>query len=189
MSIENDLIWSTTIKLGKEPKAGQFKSLGNGIKIYELSKICKPELVEIGDNSRIWDFVFIHPGEGVKIGKRCDIQTGVSITGGGSLEIRDDVSIGPGTRILTGEYRDQDDAGNGLAMTDFSLPHKAVYSHTQIDSHVYIGSGVQIRGGVHIGEGALVGMGSVVIKDVLPWTVVVGNPARKIRMRPCIKHE
>jgi sugar O-acyltransferase (sialic acid O-acetyltransferase NeuD family) len=45
----------------------------------------------------------------------------------------------------------------------------------------YIGSGCCIRGGVTIGDFAMVGMGAVVLEDVGPWTVVVGNPARILR--------
>jgi len=44
-----------------------------------------------------------------------------------------------------------------------------------------IGSGAVILCGVTIGESALVGAGSVVTKDVLPYTVVAGNPAKEIR--------
>lgn len=154
------------------------------LKIYPLSRICEPELVEIGDNTRICDFVFIYPGKGVRIGKRCDIQPHVTIWGGGQLTIGDDVSVASGAIILTGEYRYQDDNGGFLEMTDFSEPHEAVYSHTQIDSHAYIGANVTIRGGVHIFEGAVVGMGAVVNKDIPAWEIWVGNPARKIGERP-----
>ena len=49
------------------------------------------------------------------------------------------------------------------------------------NSKVWIGFNAIILKGVTIGEGAVVGAGSVVTKDVLPWTVVAGNPARLIR--------
>lgn len=54
---------------------------------------------------------------------------------------------------------------------------------TTIGHDVWIGEGALIKGGVNIGHGAVVGMGSVVTKDVAPYAIVAGNPARLIRMR------
>jgi acetyltransferase-like isoleucine patch superfamily enzyme len=54
---------------------------------------------------------------------------------------------------------------------------------TYIGNDVWIGYGACIRSGVRVGDGAVVGMGSVVTKDVLPYSIVAGNPARIIRMR------
>lgn len=53
----------------------------------------------------------------------------------------------------------------------------------EIGNDVWIGSGVIIRGGVKIGDGAVIGMGSVVVKDVSPYTVVAGVPAKPIKKR------
>lgn len=52
-----------------------------------------------------------------------------------------------------------------------------------IDNGVWIGSRVTILPGVHIGEGAIVGAGAVVTKDVPPYSIVGGNPARVIKYR------
>jgi len=54
---------------------------------------------------------------------------------------------------------------------------------TVIGNDVWIGYGAKIRAGVTIGHGAVVGMGSVVTRDVPPYTIVAGNPAREIRKR------
>jgi acetyltransferase-like isoleucine patch superfamily enzyme len=54
---------------------------------------------------------------------------------------------------------------------------------TTIGHDVWIGEGVFIKGGVKIGHGSVIGMGSVVTKDVPPYGIVAGNPARLIRMR------
>ena len=55
--------------------------------------------------------------------------------------------------------------------------------HTHIGNDVWIGEGCHIKAGVNIGDGAIVGMGSVVTKDVAPYTIVAGNPAKVIRYR------
>jgi len=53
----------------------------------------------------------------------------------------------------------------------------------EIGNDVWIGDNVLIKGGVTIGDGAVIGMGSVVTKDVEPYTIVAGVPAKKIRRR------
>lgn len=56
-------------------------------------------------------------------------------------------------------------------------------SATTIESDVWIGHGVKIRAGVTIGVGSVIGAGSVVVKDVEPYSIVGGVPAREIRKR------
>lgn len=52
-----------------------------------------------------------------------------------------------------------------------------------IDDFVWVGQDVIISGNVHIGEGAIIALGSVVVKDVPPYSIVGGNPARIIKTR------
>jgi acetyltransferase-like isoleucine patch superfamily enzyme len=53
----------------------------------------------------------------------------------------------------------------------------------RIGNDVWIGEGVLIKQGVTIGNGAVIGMGSIVTKDIEPYTIYAGSPARKIRNR------
>ena len=60
----------------------------------------------------------------------------------------------------------------------------------EIDDRVWLGSNVIVLPGVHIGEGAVCCAGCVVTKDVLPYTVVAGIPAKKVGERPkVLKYE
>jgi acetyltransferase-like isoleucine patch superfamily enzyme len=54
---------------------------------------------------------------------------------------------------------------------------------TSVGNDVWIGAGARIIGGVSIGDGAVIGAGSVVTKDIPPYTIAAGNPARVIRLR------
>jgi len=67
--------------------------------------------------------------------------------------------------------------------TKFACHEYNVSPQTVIGNDVWIGEKAMIKAGIHIGDGAAIGMGSIVTKDVLPYAIVAGNPARQIRMR------
>ncbi|SDS44357.1 maltose O-acetyltransferase [Pseudomonas cedrina] len=104
-------------------------------------------------------------GTGTFIGKRTFIQLHAPV------KIGTHVAINEGVRILTGTH-DLDDPA-------WRLKVAAVV----IGDYAWIATDAMILPGVTIGEGAVVGAGSVVGRDVQPYTVVAGNPARVIRSR------
>ena len=69
--------------------------------------------------------------------------------------------------------------------TDPRLP--LVRTPITIGSHVWICAGAFIGPGVTVGDGSVVGARAVVVKDVAPWTVVAGNPAKEIKKREIIR--
>lgn len=71
---------------------------------------------------------------------------------------------------------------DGLKQDWTRRKHEA-FAETWIGHDVWLGRGAFVRGGVRIGTGAIVGARSVVVRDVAPYTVVAGNPARAIRRR------
>jgi acetyltransferase-like isoleucine patch superfamily enzyme len=58
-----------------------------------------------------------------------------------------------------------------------------VFPRTIIGADVWIGQGAMVKAGVKIGTGAVIGAGSVVVKDIFPYAVAVGNPCRPIKLR------
>jgi galactoside O-acetyltransferase len=75
------------------------KKCGPNATIFPLAKLYKPEVIEIGDDARIHDFVFMWGGDGIKIGRFNDVQPFANIWGGGELIVGDYVSIAGGTQF------------------------------------------------------------------------------------------
>lgn len=105
------------------------------------------------------------------------IAEGVALTGlvdcAGGVTIEKDVFFGHGVKILT-SLHDYTKFGEERKTTGLTKP---VY----IKQGAWIASFAIILPGVTIGEHSVVAAGSVVIKDVLPYTVVAGNPAKRIK--------
>ena len=105
-----------------------------------------------------------------EIGSFCSIANGVVI--GGSMHPMEWVSTSP-------VFYDEKDS----IKTKFHPSAKDAHKKTIIGHDVWIGQNVLIKQGIRIGNGAVIGMGSVVTKDVPPYSVVAGNPAKMIKMR------
>ena len=166
--------------MGENVKS-KLRSCGSDVRIYPMAKIAFPHVVDIGDHCRIRDFAFIFAGEGVTIGQYTDIQPHVVIWGGGETIIGDRVSVGPGTVFLSAVYSHAD----GLKMVDGmgEGASKALYGKLTIEDDVYIGANCTLMPEITIGEGAVVGASSFVNKDVEPWAIYAGSPAKKIGER------
>lgn len=104
---------------------------------------------------------------------------------GAFCSISDNVSIGGATHPMnwistsSAFYKGRDSISKRLA----SLSYDSYSAKTFIGNDVWIGRGAYIKAGVKIDNGAVIGMGSVVTKDVGPFEVWAGNPARLIRKR------
>lgn len=143
--------------------------LGQGVKIFAFVNLYG---CTIGDNSRIGTFVEIQ--KNAFIGKDCKISSHTFICEGVTIE--DDVFIGHNVTFINDMYPRSTAEGGGLQT---EADWKVV--PTFIRKGASVGSSATILAGVTVGEGAIVGAGSVVTKDVRPWTIVAGNPARVLR--------
>lgn len=103
-------------------------------------------------------------------------SNGLIITGMGGVKIGNYLHTGTNCKIMLGSH----DYDNGDA-----IPYGSSYvsKHVVIDDFVWLGSDVTISGNVRIGEGAIIAIGSVVVKDVPPYAIVGGNPAKVIKYR------
>ncbi len=117
----------------------------------------------IGENTIISKDVYID--HAVKIGKNCKIQNSVSVYNGVTIE--DDVFVGPNASFTN-------DRVPRAFNTNWEI------TPTLVKKGASIGANATIICGVNIGEYAMVAAGSVVTKDVPPYTLVMGNPARAV---------
>ncbi|MFA4702001.1 acyltransferase [Pyrococcus kukulkanii] len=137
------------------------------------------EDVEIGEGTRIWHFAHIR--RRAKIGKNCNIGKDVYIDVG--VEIGNNVKIQNGVSVYRG-VKVEDDVFLGPHMTFTNDLYPRAFSQdwevvpTLVKRGASIGANATIVCGVTIGEYAMVGAGSVVTKDVPPFGLVYGNPAR-----------
>jgi acetyltransferase-like isoleucine patch superfamily enzyme len=128
---------------------------------------------EIGDDSRVGAFVEIQ--KNASIGARCKISSHTFICE--AVTIEDEVFVGHGVVFIN----DPDPRATMDGMPQTEADWQMV--PTRVCRGASIGSGAVILAGVTIGAGALVGAGAVVTRDVPAGAVVVGNPARFLKMR------
>ena len=135
--------------------------IGRGTKIWHFSHIMTGS--EIGENCNIGQNVVVSPG--VKLGRNVIVQNNVSIYTG--VVCDDDVFLGP-----------------SMVFTNIVNPRSAVirkesYVSTIVGKGASIGANSTIICGNRIGRYSFIGAGAVVTKDVKPYALVVGNPARQ----------
>lgn len=123
---------------------------------------------QMGDGSNIFTPFQIDFGCQMQIGKAVFINHNFTAMAAGGITIDDNVMIGPNVTVATDNHDFED---------IFILRCKSVH----IERNAWIGTGATILPGVTVGEHAVVAAGAVVTKDVEPWTIVAGCPAKPIK--------
>lgn len=152
------------------------------VKIWPRAVLVDPQSIRFGRPVIIDDFVFIGRHLRAVIGNYVHIASHTSIAGGGEFWIADFAGLSSGVRIITGS---EDFLGGGLTNPTIPEEFRAVTrDKVTIHSHAIVGANCVVFPGVSIGEGAAVGAGSIVTKDLEPWGVYAGSPARRVKERP-----
>jgi UDP-2-acetamido-3-amino-2,3-dideoxy-glucuronate N-acetyltransferase len=133
--------------------------IGKGTRVWAFAHVLPG--ATIGDDCNICDQTFIE--NDVIIGNRVTIKSGVQLWDG--ITIEDDAFIGPNATFTNDPF-------------PRSKQYPQSYSRTLIRKGASIGANATILPGLSIGQQAMVGAGTVVTKDVPPFAIVVGNPAR-----------
>ncbi len=136
--------------------------VGNGTKIWHFCKLMGP--CSVGNDCVLGQNVVVE--RNVKVGNRVRIQNNVSIYSG--VELADDVFCGP-SMVFT-----------NVSTPRSHYPRREQLESTKVDKGASIGANATIICGTHIGEYAMIGAGSVVTKDVVPYGLMIGVPARLV---------
>ena len=159
-----------------------FAACGQDVRIYDGARITQPQHIRLGSHVMIDDFVFLGPHDELSIGNYIHLSSHLSIVGGGKVYLSDFSGYSTGVRILSGT-----DDFSGVGLTNSTIPpefRQVQRGAVWVGPHVAIGANVVILPGVCIGEGAAVVAGSVVSRDLAPWGLYGGWPARRIKPRP-----
>lgn len=171
MSLLNELIYSVRAKIitllmivkNRNSKISLYSYVSNN---NDLSN-----KVKIADGCRVF---------GSEIGIYSYLADHACIT---NTSVGSYTSIGPGSRVNLGDHP------SNLVSTSpatFSTITKKKYSHFKkviIGNDVWIGANVLVKGGIKISDGAIIGAGSYVNKDIPPYAIAVGSPAKVIKYR------
>ncbi len=137
---------------------------------------------EIGEGTRIWHWV--HVSAGARIGERCSLGQGVYI--GNDVEIGNNVKIQNNVSVYDAvSIEDDVFCGPSMVFTNVYNPRSAIvrkseYRPTLVRKGATLGANCTIICGITIGEYAFVGAGAVVNRDVQPYALMVGVPARRV---------
>ncbi len=143
-------------------------------------------------NILFWEWrILILKCFGAKIGKHCKIRSSATFWAPWNLEIGDYVCIGPHAQIYSVDKifihtKVCISQGAYLCSASHDITNKdnpLITAPISINSFAWIASEAFVGMGVTIGQGAVVGARAAVFKDVEPWTVVGGNPAKFIKKR------
>lgn len=147
--------------------------------IHPLSDV---KTQNIGEGTRIWQYCVVF--EGAKIGANCNICAHVLIEG--DVVIGENVTIKSGVQLWDG-LRIEDNVfigPNATFANDIFPRSKEPFQlmHTIVKAGATVGANATLLPGITIGENSMVGAGAVVTKDVPAGCVVLGNPARIVRV-------
>ena len=136
----------------------------------------------IGEDTHIWHYS--HVMKNCSIGKKCNLGQNVHVASG--VRIGNNVKIQNNVSLYTGvELEDDVFCGPSMVFTNVTNPRSHVnrkneYKRTLIKRGASLGANSTIVCGITVGEFAFVGAGAVVTKDVPPYALMVGCPARRI---------
>lgn len=135
------------------------QNIGKNTRVFAFSHILPG--AKIGEDCNLCDHIFIE--NDVAIGNRVTIKSGVQLWDG--IIVEDDVFIGPNATFTNDPF-------------PRSKQHPESFARTTIRQGASIGANATILPGLTIGQYAMVGAGTVVTKDIPPFAIVIGNPAR-----------
>ena len=159
-------------------RLSDFKSIGENVVFEPGVLVFHPQNIVLGSNIYIGHNTILkaYYKSVMEIGTDTWIGQGCFFHSAGGIYIGKTVGIGPMVKILT-SFHGEDSAEIPV------MQNPLRFAPVHIEEGADIGVGSIILPGVTIGKNSIIGAGAVVTKDVLPYSVVAGSPARLLRMR------
>ncbi len=160
---------------------GRCERIGRGLQLWALPHVIGHAKIYIGDHVNIYGHLGVMSGRvfddpTLEIGDRVEIGHNVFFTLNKHIVVEDEVNIASFVHIMDSDSHPRDPYLRAQKLP----PSPDEVKPVRICKRAWIGLGTFIMKGVTIGEGAIVGSNSVVISDVPPFSVVLGNPARVV---------
>ena len=160
---------------------GRCESIGKRFTLTKMPFVVGHTKIYLGDDVKFFGKVDIFSGRifdepKLEIRNRVGIGHNVSFTVNKQIVIEDDVLVASGVTIMDTDAHPRNAADRIAGLPPTPEEIKPVH----ICKNVWIGHGCSIMKGVTVGEGAIIGANSVVITDIPPYSVAMGNPARVV---------
>jgi acetyltransferase-like isoleucine patch superfamily enzyme len=161
-------------------KRGQKISLGDNV-VVEREVMLWVDVdgshITIGKNSYLSSHCVLNTFDGwITMGAHCTVNSYAILYGHGGLQIGDDVRIAPQVMIMPMNHT--------FANPDVAIRKQEIQAQgITIEDDVWLGAGAIVLDGVTIGKGSVIGAGAVVTRDIPPYSVAVGVPAKVVKKR------
>jgi acetyltransferase-like isoleucine patch superfamily enzyme len=156
-------------------RAHRSVKIGRGVHLLSGARL--KGNIEIGDYSVVQRSTILDSKGGfIRLGRECTVNPFCALFGHGGLTIGDYVRIAAHTTVIPANHVFSSTA---VPICRQGLTRQGIH----IEDDVWVGANVTILDGVRIGRGSVIGAGSVVTRDVPPYSIAVGNPARVIKSR------
>jgi acetyltransferase-like isoleucine patch superfamily enzyme len=177
------VIWARNITLWHPAKM----SIGSAVAVDEGVQLdargCAPGQFRLGDGALIGRDCIISAKDGpLTIGPRANVGAGCILYASTNLEIGADTMLAAQCYVGGGRYTSRGRIDRPIA--EQPEPRRGV----RIEADCWLGAGAKVVDGVTIGRGSIVGAGAVVTRDVAPYSVVGGVPARRLATRDATEH-
>jgi UDP-2-acetamido-3-amino-2,3-dideoxy-glucuronate N-acetyltransferase len=140
------------------------------------------EGAQVGEGTRIWHFSHLMPT--CRVGERCNIGQNVyidnNVTIGNDVKIQNNVSVYNGVIIEDDVFLGPSAVFTNVINPRSFIERKNEFKKTLVRKGASIGANATILCGIEIGSYAMIGAAAVVVKNVPPYALMIGNPARQI---------
>lgn len=160
---------------------GRCASVGKRFRVWRLPFVMGHAQISVGDDVNFFGKVDIVSGRQfdeprLVLGNRVDLGHNVVFLVNKEIILEDDVNVASGVRFMDSDAHPRDTMAR---IADLPAPPEEI-KPIRICRYAWIGQNSFIMKGVTVGEGAIVGVSSVVVNDIPPYSVAMGNPARVV---------